>query len=118
MPARRPASVVERQAKHMARLLDDLLDVSRITHGRIVLRNEPLDLRDTARSAIEALGAADGRARHAARRVDIADEPIPVFGDPARLQQIQANLLSNASKYSPRGRPGPVRAARATAARR
>ena len=60
--------VVERQAKHMARLLDDLLDVARITRGRIVLRNERLDLRDTARSAIEALGAVPGRARHAARR--------------------------------------------------
>ena len=48
--------VVERQAKHMARLLDDLLDVARITRGRIVLRNERIDLRDTTRSAIEALG--------------------------------------------------------------
>ena len=48
--------MVERQAKHMARLLDDLLDVARITRGRIVLRNERLDLRDTARSAVEALG--------------------------------------------------------------
>ena len=46
----------------MTRLLDDLLDVSRITHGRIVLRPEIVDLRDTARAAIEALGAADGRA--------------------------------------------------------
>ena len=48
--------VVERQAKHMTRLLDDLLDVSRITHGRIVLRPEVLDLRTTTRAAIEALG--------------------------------------------------------------
>ena len=84
----------------MARLLDDLLDVARITRGRIVLRNEPVDLRETARSAIEALGPF--MAEHDTQlSVDIADEPIPVFGDPARLQQIQANLLSNASKYSP-----------------
>jgi two-component system CheB/CheR fusion protein len=94
--------VVERQAKHMARLLDDLLDVARITRGRIALRNERIDLRDTTRSAIEALGPF--LAEHDTHlEVDIPDEPIPVIGDPARLQQIQANLLSNASKYSPRG---------------
>jgi two-component system CheB/CheR fusion protein len=94
--------VVERQAKHMARLLDDLLDVARITRGRIVLRNEWIDLRDTARSAIEALGPF--LAEHDSHlEVCIDEEPIPVVGDPARLQQVQANLLSNASKHSPRG---------------
>jgi two-component system, chemotaxis family, CheB/CheR fusion protein len=94
--------VVERQAKHMTRLLDDLLDVSRITRGRIVLRNELTDLREAARSAVEALGPL--LAEHDTHlTVDMADEPVPVVGDPARLQQIQANLLSNASKYSPRG---------------
>jgi two-component system CheB/CheR fusion protein len=94
--------VVERQAKHMARLLDDLLDVSRIKYGRITLRTETVDLRDTTWSAIEALGPV--LAEHATRlNVTTADEPLPVVGDPARLQQIQANLLSNASKYSPRG---------------
>ena len=94
--------VVERQAKHMARLLDDLLDVARITRGRIVLRNERLDLRDTTRSAVEALQPF--LAEHASHlELDLDAEPIPVIGDPARLQQIQANLLSNASKYSPRG---------------
>jgi two-component system CheB/CheR fusion protein len=94
--------VVERQAKHMARLLDDLLDVSRITHGRIVLRNELVDLRDTTRSAIEALGPFLAE-RDTRLVVDMPEESVPVVGDPARLQQIQANLLSNASKYSPRG---------------
>jgi two-component system, chemotaxis family, CheB/CheR fusion protein len=94
--------VVERQANHMARLLDDLLDVARITRGRIVLRTERVDLRETARSAIEALGPfmAD---RGTELTVDIDPHPIPVMGDPARLQQIQANLLSNASKYSAPG---------------
>src|SRR6185436_8110331 len=59
------------------------------------------DLRETARSAIEALSPF--LAEHDTRlTVDIADEPILVLGDAARLQQIQANLLSNASKYSPR----------------
>ena len=94
--------VVARQATHMSRLLDDLLDVARITRGRIALRTEVVDLRDVARSAIEALGPFMAE-RGTAISVDIADEPVLVTGDAARLQQIQANLLSNASKYSPRG---------------
>jgi two-component system CheB/CheR fusion protein len=99
---REASRVVERQARHMARLLDDLLDVSRITYGRIMLRTETVDVRETTQSAIEALGPL--LAEHDTHlEVDIADEPLPVFGDPARLQQIQANLLSNASKYSLRG---------------
>ena len=94
--------VVERQARHMTRLLDDLLDVSRITRGRIVLRNETIDLRDTARSAIESLGPL--MTEHETRlTVDISPRDVLVEGDPARLQQVQANLLSNASKYTPRG---------------
>ena len=94
--------VVARQANHMARLLDDLLDVARISRGRIALRTEYLDLRDTARSAIEALGPLMAE-RETHLTLDISEEPVPVFGDPARLQQIQANLLSNASKYTARG---------------
>jgi two-component system CheB/CheR fusion protein len=94
--------VVERQARHMTRLLDDLLDVSRITRGRITLRNEPIDLRDTARSAIEALQPL--MAEHdIALTVDICEDALPLNGDPARLHQVQANLLSNATKYSPPG---------------
>lgn len=94
--------VVARQANHMSRLLDDLLDVARITRGHITLRTERVDLRDTARSAVEAL--APFLAEHETKlEVAIADEPLEVVGDPTRLQQIQANLLSNAAKYSPRG---------------
>jgi two-component system CheB/CheR fusion protein len=94
--------VVERQAKHMTRLLDDLLDVSRITRGRIVLRNQVVDLRDTARSAIESLGPLP--AEHETQlTVEMSADAVPVYGDPARLQQVQANLLSNACKYSPVG---------------
>jgi two-component system, chemotaxis family, CheB/CheR fusion protein len=94
--------VVARQANHMSRLLDDLLDVARITRGRIALRTELVDVRDTARSAIEALGPFMAE-RDTRLIVDISEEPLYVIGDTARLQQIQANLLSNASKYSPRG---------------
>jgi two-component system CheB/CheR fusion protein len=94
--------VVARQAHHMSRLLDDLLDVARITRGQIMLRKERVDVRETARSAIEALGPF--LAEHETQlTVAIDGEPLYVVGDDARLQQIQANLLSNASKYSPRG---------------
>jgi two-component system, chemotaxis family, CheB/CheR fusion protein len=94
--------VVARQANHMSRLLDDLLDVARITRGQITLRTELVDLRDTARAAIEAL--VPFLAEHDTElKLDITDQPLPVVGDAARLQQIQANLLSNASKYSPHG---------------
>lgn len=94
--------VVTRQANHMSRLLDDLLDVARITRGRITLRNEVVDLRETARSAIEAL-APFMHERETNLRVEMPDEPVFVLGDAARLQQVQANLLSNAAKYSPAG---------------
>jgi two-component system CheB/CheR fusion protein len=94
--------VVARQANHMSRLLDDLLDVARITRGRIALRPERVDLRETSHSAIEALSPFI-QEHGTTLTVDIAGEPLPVMGDPARLQQIQANLLSNASKYSHRG---------------
>jgi two-component system, chemotaxis family, CheB/CheR fusion protein len=99
---REAGEVVVRQAHHMSRLLDDLLDVARITRGHITLRTSIVDLRDTARSAIEALGPF--LVEHQTQlMVDIADEPLFIHGDAARLQQIQANLLSNAAKYSPAG---------------
>jgi two-component system CheB/CheR fusion protein len=101
-PSTKAADVVERQAKHMARLLDDLLDVSRITQGRIALRKSRLDLRETSRSALEALGPFMAE-REITVNVLLPDDAVPVVGDSARLQQIQANLLSNAAKYSPRG---------------
>jgi CheY-like chemotaxis protein len=67
-----------------------------------MLRSERVDLRETAQSAIEALGPF--LAEHDTRlTVDLAGEPLDVIGDAARLQQVQANLLSNAAKYSPRG---------------
>jgi len=98
------SQVVARQANHMSRLLDDLLDVARITRGHVTLRTEPIDLRETAQGAIEALGPF--LAEHDTQlTVDISPEPLPVIGDTVRLQQIQANLLNNASKYSPSGSP-------------
>jgi signal transduction histidine kinase/ActR/RegA family two-component response regulator len=98
---RRCQAVIERQAQHMKRLLDDLLDVSRITRGKFELRMEDLDLRQPVEAAIEAtapLYAERGvRLEHRLPSV-----PMPVRGDASRLMQVVVNLLSNAANYSPR----------------
>jgi two-component system CheB/CheR fusion protein len=93
--------VLERQSRQMARLLDDLLEVSRVTQNKIELRRRVVDLRLISAEAADAV-----RPQMAARglefTVDLDPEPLWVFGDAARLQQIQINLLSNAAKYTQR----------------
>jgi signal transduction histidine kinase len=93
--------VIQRQSQHMARLLDDLLDVSRITRNKIEIRKQVIDLRIPAREAVEAIQALAAARAHRVH-VDLPPEPLYVEGDPARLQQIQVNLLNNAVKYTPR----------------
>jgi len=97
-------TIVDRQSRHMARLLDDLLDVSRITRGGIELRKEDLDLRDAVQAAIESL-AAPLEEKRVEVMTDFRVPVLPVRGDPDRLQQVVVNLLSNAVRYSPAGRP-------------
>src|ERR1051325_1718467 len=94
--------VVERQVTHLAQLVDDLLDVSRITQGKIALKKEPVELGkvvqhsiDTARSLLEAK-------RHNLS-VSVSSAPIWVFGDFARLSQVIGNILNNAAKYTSEG---------------
>jgi two-component system CheB/CheR fusion protein len=98
----RVVEIVERQAQQMARLLDDLLEASRITQDKIELRTRTLDLRTVISEAAEAM-----RSLMATRGLhfsaEIATDPLYVEGDAARLQQINVNLLSNAAKYTPRG---------------
>ena len=94
--------IIQRQAKQMSRLIDDLLDVSRVTQGKIDLRTEVVDLRTTARDATNSLEptiAKRGQTLH----VKLPEEPLYVEADPARLLQVQVNLLSNASKYNADG---------------
>ena len=95
---------LERQSAHMKRLLDDLLDVSRITRGKFDLRVEELDLRKPIESAIEAT-APLLQQRGILLQVDLPQEPLPVRGDSSRLCQVIVNLLSNAANYSPHGSP-------------
>jgi two-component system CheB/CheR fusion protein len=98
----RARQIVERQSRHMARLLDDLLDVSRITRGGIELRKEDVDLRGIIQTAVESLTPLlEDRKSHLI--MDVSADVLPVRGDSARLQQIVVNLLSNAARYSPCG---------------
>ncbi|HEX6765520.1 MAG TPA: ATP-binding protein, partial [Polyangiaceae bacterium] len=94
--------VIDRQGRHMARLLDDLLDVSRITSGKFELRKEQVRFGDSITSAIEALEPIL-RDHGISLTVALPSDPIVVDGDGARLQQVVANLLSNAARYSPSG---------------
>ncbi len=94
--------VVERQVTQLVRLVDDLLDVSRISIGRMVLREAVLDLRCAADDALMISGPLLEEAQHAVR-VDLPPEPLWVKGDPVRLAQVISNLLNNAARYTPRG---------------
>ena len=94
--------MMERQVNHMVRLVDDLLEVSRITRGKIELRKERVELAailqnsmETSRPLIEAAGHQ--------LTLAIPPEPLTVDGDPVRLAQVFANLLNNAAKYTDAG---------------
>lgn len=95
-------NVIERQAQHMGRLLDDLLDVSRITRNVIELRLQPLDLREIARRAMDAVRNEIEQHGHQLAAY-LHEEPVWVSGDPDRLYQVTLNLLTNAVKYTERG---------------
>jgi two-component system, chemotaxis family, CheB/CheR fusion protein len=94
--------VIERRARHMARLLDDLLDVSRLTRNKIELERKPFELANTISGVLE-----EALPRFAEHDVNLTvmrpESLLPVDGDPDRLQQIQVNLLLNAAKYTPAG---------------
>ena len=95
-------SLLERQMRHLVRLVDDLLDVSRITRDRLELRSEVLTLAPVLEAALETV---QPLLDAAGQGVDLAMPQSPLFlsGDPQRLAQVFANLLSNASKFSAQG---------------
>ena len=91
-------NVIERQVQHMSLLLDDLLDVSRITHGTLQLRRQPTDLQSIVSAAVEtARPLIDERRHHLT--IEVPDQ-LQVNGDPLRLAQVLSNLLTNAAKYT------------------
>ena len=94
--------VIERQVRHMARLLDDLLDISRITRGTLELRREWLDIRSVVDAAVEtSKPAMDGKGHSLS--VSVADDLPQLNADGLRLAQVLSNLLNNAAKYTDAG---------------
>jgi signal transduction histidine kinase len=93
-------AIIERQARHLARLVDDLLDVARVSHGKIVLHEERVDLGELLHQALQSAGG--GAAPE--HRFSIATElGLVVWADRLRLEQVFGNLISNAVKYTPKG---------------
>jgi signal transduction histidine kinase len=99
---REAITMVGRQARQLSRLIDDLLDVSRITRGKIELKRRPVDVVGAVREAIEAV-AAEAAARAHRIEADLPAAPLYVDADPTRLAQMLGNLLDNACKYTPDG---------------
>jgi signal transduction histidine kinase/ActR/RegA family two-component response regulator len=95
-------TVIERQCKHMIRLVDDLLDVSRITRGKIELRRRSIEICEVIAQAVELASPAMEERAHRLT-LDVPTSGMVVNGDPARLAQVFANLMNNAAKYTPHG---------------
>ncbi len=99
---RRMRDVVERQAEQLTRLVDGLLDLSRVGMGKITLRRETLDLRAVVERAVESSRPLIDERRHRLTIV-LPSEPLSVDGDATRLVQVVSNLLNNAAKYTDQG---------------
>ena len=100
--AEQARDVAEQQVRHLARLVDDLLDVSRISSGKIQLRMEIIDFREVVARSIETARPHIETSRHRLS-VSLPEEPILLQADSARLEQVLANLLNNAAKYTEPG---------------
>jgi PAS domain S-box-containing protein len=94
--------VLDRQVEHMVRLVDDLLEVSRITRGKVELRTEPVELAEIIHSAVETSQPLIDAARHQLE-IRLPDEPLVLDADPVRLGQVLVNLLNNAAKFTKEG---------------
>jgi signal transduction histidine kinase len=97
-----PLRIMDRQLRHLVHLVDDLLDVSRISRGMITLRKERLDLAEIVDAALD---MSESGLRRGERRLalDVPPEPLPVEGDRVRLVQVVSNLLNNAAKFTEAG---------------
>jgi PAS domain S-box-containing protein len=101
-PSERHLEILERQTENLARLVDDLLDVSRLSRGKIALRKERLDVASAVHRAVDATRGLIEARRHAIS-VSLPEAPIQVVADAVRLEQILVNLLTNAAKYTDPG---------------
>ncbi len=104
-------AAIERSARTQARLIEDLLDVSRIVSGKLALELEPAELNEAVRAAIDAVRPA-ALDKGVVLVAELEPRGAPLQGDPVRLQQIVANLLTNAVKFTPAGGRAVVRLAR------
>lgn len=96
------SEVISRQARHMTRLIDDLLDVSRVTRGKVTLDLQPADLKTIANEALEQIRPLlEAKAHHL--EIQLSPESTQVMGDRLRLVQVLANVLGNAIRYTPSG---------------
>ena len=107
----RMRAMIERQFAQLVRLVDDLLDVSRISRGKVELHRERLDLAQVLESAVETSRPSLEAGQHRLT-VELPPGPLPVDGDPTRLSQVFANLLQNAAKFSDEGGPVELKAER------
>jgi PAS domain S-box-containing protein len=94
--------MMERQLHHLVRLLDDLMEVSRVTQGQVRLRKEVVDVADAVHAALEASRTFMSAAAHQLE-LNLPPEPVRVLADPVRLAQVLSNLVNNAAKYTPDG---------------
>ncbi|MFZ6876588.1 sensor histidine kinase, partial [Undibacterium sp. Di27W] len=101
-PIEKVRSMMERQLLQLARLVDDLLDVSRLTSGKLELRMERVQLQDVITAALETSRPMIDQQGHELT-VSLPDDPIFVEGDPIRLAQVVSNLLNNSAKYTNHG---------------
>ena len=100
--ATRTHEMMERQLRHLVRMVDDLLDISRITLGKVELKKERVDFRNVLGSALETTRPLIEASNHELA-VRLPAGPLPLDADPTRLAQVLANLLNNAAKYTPSG---------------
>jgi signal transduction histidine kinase/CheY-like chemotaxis protein len=93
-------TIIERQARHLARLVDDLLDVARVTSGKVTLQREPIDLELVIQRCVHGAELA-ARARAITLHATASEQPLVIDGDLVRLEEVFNNLIANALKYSP-----------------
>ena len=98
----RAQTIISRQVAHMSSLLDDLLDVSRITRGAFALKKDRIEVKKLLEAAVESAQSAMDAKRHTLR-VEIPEIPVVLYADQVRITQILTNLLTNAAKYTPAG---------------
>ncbi len=114
VPAGDPAQqamreTIDRQSAQLARIVEDMIDIARITRGALAMESRRLDLSEVVRHAVETSTPVIEAGRHSLE-LDLPSEALPVVGDPHRLAQVLSNILNNAARYTPRGGSIAVRA--------